>query len=133
MVVYDRLKRLSLPPDVDVVDGGLLGLNLLGFMKGAEQVVLIDAVHGFGRSGQVVVLQTEEVLSVAEDLYDRAGRLSCLLKALPHVLGSIPELVLLGIEGEYTEESIGRAVDAALTLTTGFDYVSSMALSREAS
>jgi hydrogenase maturation protease len=133
MVVYDRLKQLSLPPDVDVVDGGLLGLNLLSFMKGAEQVVLIDAVHGFGRAGQVIVLQIEEVLTVADDLSDHAGGLGYLLRALPHVLGSIPELVLLGIEGEYSEESIGRAVDAALTLTTGFDYVSSMALSREAS
>jgi hydrogenase maturation protease len=133
MVVYDRLKRLSLPPNVDVVDGGLLGLNLLSFMEGADQVVLIDAVHGFGRPGQIIVLQMEEVLSIADELYDRVSHLGHLLKALPRVLGLIPELVLLGIEGEYSEESIGRAVDAAITLTTDFDYVSCMALSREAS
>lgn len=133
MVVYDRLKRMALPPDIQIVDGGLLGLNLLSFMEGAEQIVLVDAVHGFGRPGQVVILQTEEVLAVADDLYDHAGGLGYLLKALPHVLASIPELVLLGIEGEYSEESIGRAVDAALTLTTGFDCASPIAMSREAS
>ena len=133
MVVYDRLKRLSLPPDIEIVDGGLLGLNLLGFMEGADQIVLVDAVHGFGRDGEVIVLQAEQLLAVADDLYDHAGGLGYLLRALPHVLGSIPELVLLGVEGEYTEETISRAVDTALTLTTGFEHMSSLALSREAS
>ncbi|MDN3655240.1 hydrogenase maturation protease [Ferruginibacter paludis] len=41
--VANRLQQQSLPPGVDVVDGGTGGFHLLGYFEGYETVILVDA------------------------------------------------------------------------------------------
>ena len=54
--VYDRLLQCALPNDIEVIDGGLAGLNLLRFIDNAERVVFVDNVSGFGQPNEIVVL-----------------------------------------------------------------------------
>jgi hydrogenase maturation protease len=40
------LQRFRFPDDVEVLDGGTLGIELMRFLDGAERLILIDAIHG---------------------------------------------------------------------------------------
>jgi hydrogenase maturation protease len=117
--VFDWLQSLDLPPRIDVIDGGLLGLDLLPFFENAARVVIVDAVCGFGEEGEVVVLGDGVFRSAAEKHYDHAGGLGYLIRVLPHVLDPVPETSLVGVELPHNEVSINEAAAAALSLCLG--------------
>ncbi len=115
--VYDLLAGRERPPQVEVIDGGLGGLDLLRFVEGAQRVIFVDAVRGFAKPGEVMELSAEDGARSAADGYDHAAGLAYLLRALPHVLeGEAPEVSLVGIETPATEEAVSRAADMALEL-----------------
>lgn len=117
--VFDRLQDLDLPPQVEVIDGGLLGLDLLPFFENAGKVVIVDAVCGFGNAGEIVVLEDGVFRSVAEKQYDHAGGLGYLIRVLPQVLDCLPDIYLVGVETPYNEISICEAGAVALSLCVG--------------
>ena len=39
-------QRFRFPVDVEVLDGGTLGMELMRFLEGTQRLILIDAVHG---------------------------------------------------------------------------------------
>lgn len=116
--VYARLVALT-PPGVEVIDGGLAGLNLLRFMEGAGRVVIVDALCGFGQPRQVLALDPAEVASLAESSYGHSAGLPYLLRALPTVCeGPLPEIAIVGVEGAPDEQAVAEAATLALTLAS---------------
>lgn len=114
--VFDRLA--SAPPvDVDVIDGGLAGLNLLGLIEGRRHVVFVDAVAGLAAPGAIVVLDRAAVAAFA-DAYGHGAGLPYLLHMLPRVCAApLPEIALVGAAGlpdETTVQAIAqRSLDIA--------------------
>jgi hydrogenase maturation protease len=113
--VYDRLRELSPPTgDIDLVDGGLQGLNLLPLLERGGRVVFVDAVSGFAESGadRLVLLDGAEI-SVSPDhqQFDHGAGIGYLLAVLPLVCdGEMPrEIAVVGIEGTYDAQLIDRA------------------------
>lgn len=125
--VYERLLQGVLPLDVEVIDGGLAGLNLLRFVEGAERVVFVDSISGFIRpnenkenENEIVVLEAADVASVAGNRYEHSAGLAYLLRVLPDVCeGIIPHILLVGIEGQLDEKVIDEV--AALALKIALD------------
>lgn len=118
--VFDRLSEMPLPGGVRITDGGLAGLNLLSLFEGERRVVLVDAVAGFGPEGDVAVLTRQEAVDGTPSRYGHAGNLAYLLAMLPEVCaGTVPEVVLVGIEGTADEYTIRRIADRALALAAG--------------
>lgn len=112
--VYDALVQRLLPPGVQVIDGGLAGLDLLRFVEGAERVVFVDRVAGLGRE-KVVVMDALEAAAEGPDGYDHAAGLTYLLRVLPAVCeGVLPDVLLVGLEGCPDQATIDAA--AALSL-----------------
>ncbi len=63
-----RLEReYCIPPSVHLVDGGTLGLSLLGLLAEAEHVVLVDAIRTDSRPGTLVRLDGEDVGDAVRD------------------------------------------------------------------
>ncbi len=122
--VYDRLASHSIPDDVEVIDGGLAGLDLLRFVEDAERVVFVDAVIGLsGTVGVVILDRADACRYAAAAAYGHAAGLTYLLQALPHVCeGAIPEVHLVGIEGDADDETI--RVAAELSVSVAVDGVS---------
>jgi len=56
LMVYDQLKQRCLPDTIEVIEGGLMGLNLLPFLERGGRVVFVDNVRGFTRPGSLIVL-----------------------------------------------------------------------------
>ncbi|SDE83739.1 HyaD/HybD family hydrogenase maturation endopeptidase [Sporomusa acidovorans] len=60
-VVEEISRRYTFPKNVQALDGGTLGMELLNFIKGAEYLLIIDAVNGGGQPGDLYQLTGEEV------------------------------------------------------------------------
>ncbi len=115
--VYDRLLQHTLPHDIEVIDGGLAGLNLLRFMDGAERVVFVDNVSGFGQPNEIIVLEAEDVATLAGNEYDHSSGLTYLFRVLPEVCdGAVPQILLVGIELGTDDGTIDKAASLALKI-----------------
>lgn len=122
--VHDRLCGRPLPEGVELIDGGLGGLDLLRHMDGAERVVLVDAVRGFCRAGGVVLLDPAAAGLERPARLDHATGIAYLLASLPHACErSVPEVLLLGVEAppgaaEPDEKAIDEAARMSLLAVT---------------
>lgn len=93
----------TFPENVSVVEGGVLGLNLLGVMSQADHLIVVDTVKNQGTPGTLYRLE-------GDALPDRVRVKSSLhqvdfLEALTmcKVLDKAPEAVILGVEPEDIE------------------------------
>ncbi len=99
---------------VEVIDGGLRGLDLLPLFENAQRVVLVDTVRGFGGPGEIVILRGAELAGLPESPYDHGGGLTYLLKVLPQLVAPLPEIVCVGVEPPADSEAIERAAATAV-------------------
>lgn len=118
VAAVERLQRdYDLPPGARVLDGGTLGMTLLGYFEAGDDVILVDAIRAEGPPGTFVRLEGDAVAPAVRD------RLSChqigvhdLLDGL-RLLGAFPRrLVLLGLVPESIELELGLTPDVAAAL-----------------
>ncbi len=88
--VIQRLQeRYRLPEDVQVLDGGTLGMDLLYYLEGVETLLIVDAVETAGPPGTLIRLAGNEVPAFLS------------VKLSPHQVG-VPDMLfaarLKGIE-----------------------------------
>jgi hydrogenase maturation protease len=108
VVAVHLLQRRYLPPDeVEVLDGGTLGLSLLPRLEQASEAILVDAIRAEGPPGSFVRLEGDDVapamaarLSVHQvgvvDLLDAARWRGCYPSRLI-LLGLVPGSLELGV------------------------------------
>jgi len=60
-VIKRLVENYQLPEEVQVLDGGTLGMDLLYYLEGAENLILIDAVETRKEAGTLVRLEGDEV------------------------------------------------------------------------
>lgn len=122
LTVLALLKKMAqVPTEIEIIEGGLAGLNLLPLLERGGRVVFIDSVSGFTAPGEIVLLESREIMCTLDDLhFDHGAGLSYLLKVLPKVCdGDLPEeIVLVGLEGECTTETIERAARLSIAIAT---------------
>lgn len=117
--VYDALAVMPIPVDVDVLDGGIKGLDLLRHLEDAHRVVFVDALHGFNHQDGIIVLSAAEVADQCVSGFDHAAGLPYLLKLVPAVLDSPPPAVtVIGYEGIASAQTVNAAAQLALRLAT---------------
>ena len=61
--VVRRMKEMSFPKNVELLDGGTAGFDLVDFIGGYRKLIVIDAVNGGERPGTIYRL-TEENLNI---------------------------------------------------------------------
>jgi hydrogenase maturation protease len=83
---------------VSIVDGGTLGLNLLGIISGSDHLIVIDAVRNGGTPGTLYRLSGSEIPKRAfpKNSLHQVDLLEAL--TLCQVLDKVPEIVILGVE-----------------------------------
>lgn len=52
--------------DVEIMDGGTKGIHLLGYLKGVNRLLIVDAVDGGLAPGEVMILNEEEIPSYSK-------------------------------------------------------------------
>lgn len=120
LLVFDSLQALGpMPAGVELVEGGLVGLNLLPLLEQGGRVVFVDAVRGYTQPGEIVVLTHQEILQAPSQMcFDHGAGLPYLLAVLPKVCeGQLPEdIILLGLEGKCVAQTIARAAEMSVTI-----------------
>ncbi|HEX9873560.1 MAG TPA: HyaD/HybD family hydrogenase maturation endopeptidase [Deferrimonas sp.] len=91
-------QRYAFPEEVRVVDGGTLGLDLLPFLEGVEQLLIVDAVAMGAPPGTVFRLEGNEVPRAF------AGKLSV------HQMGLQDLLAVAELQGNLPPTLIFRGV-----------------------
>ena len=118
--VYDYLSRKPIPENVEVLDGGLMGLDLIRLVEGTARVVFVDSLSGFNGSGEAVVLDGLEVGKDTTTGYGHSGGLEYLLRMLPAVWeGDLPEVFLVGAEGFPDEQTIADIAKTCVEIAAG--------------
>jgi hydrogenase maturation protease len=87
-VVQELEKRYRVPAEVELLDGGTSGMELLDVMAGREHLIVVDAVHTGAAAGTVVELAGAEVPAFFR------------LRMSPHEIGLSDVLAALQITGE---------------------------------
>lgn len=93
-----ELEEQSLPPQVEVIEGGTALMELLPAIRDAERIIVIDALRGGGLPGTIYRVFPEDLMVDAERLLSlhQVGLLEVL--GMARQLGADPEVVIIGVE-----------------------------------
>lgn len=93
-----------LPVNVELLDGGTLGLDLLPYLEGVGALVIVDAVETGKAAGTMVRLSGEDVpIAMETKLSPHQMGMKDLL-AVSRLMGHLPEdIVLIGVQPERLE------------------------------
>ena len=112
-------RRPALPDGVRAVDYGIRGMHLLyDLLDSYEALVIIDALPGRGRPGEIVVLEVgpADLERLGGDFDPHGMNPVAVLAGLPALGGELPPTYVVGAAPEDLEEGIGltAAMDAAV-------------------
>jgi len=93
-VIQKLVADYQLPEEVQVLDGGTLGMDLLYYLEGTENLLLIDAVQARKEPGTLVRLEGDEVPAFMS------------IKISPHQLGVPDMLAAAKLKGNCYPERI---------------------------
>jgi hydrogenase maturation protease len=99
--VVERLQTAPLPDEVELLDGGTAGLDLLAVVEGRHSVIVIDAVDGDMPPGTMYRFTPDQIetTTVRLDSLHQFGLLETLRMA--ELIGGAPEsTVIIGVQPE---------------------------------
>jgi hydrogenase maturation protease len=102
--VVEKLQRLyEFPDNVLLVDGGVLGVNLLGVISNADHLIVVDAIRNKGKPGDLYRLAGDQIPQRirAKNSLHQVDFLEAL--TLCQALDKVPETVIIGVEPEDIE------------------------------
>lgn len=99
-VVEELERRYTFPANVSVVDGGVLGVSLLGVMSQADRLIVVDVIRNKGGPGDLYRLEGEAIPERlrAKNSLHQIDFLESL--TLCQALDKVPETVIFGVEPE---------------------------------
>ncbi|MFZ4858464.1 MAG: HyaD/HybD family hydrogenase maturation endopeptidase [Desulfuromonadaceae bacterium] len=120
VLVAQRLQQQYLFPDnVEIMDGGTLGLDLLPKLENITNLILIDAVETGNKAGTCVRLYGNELpIALETKISPHQMGLKDLL-AVSELMGHSPqEMVLLGVQPRSIEMEIGLTPEVEAQVDT---------------
>jgi len=105
--VVNKIKDMPLPPDVEVMDGGTMGIDLLYYIEGREKVVVIDTAKAGDPPGTVYRFTDNELAEKREFLRSAHGIDFSDVVKTAKMLGTKPdEIIFIGVEPEDMNEGL---------------------------
>lgn len=97
-VVERLMERYEFPDNVSLVDGGVLGVNLLGVISDADRLIVVDVIRNNGAPGDRYRLEGEAIPARvrAKNSLHQVDLLEAL--TLCQALDKVPETVIIGVE-----------------------------------
>ena len=124
--VVEKLQRLyEFPDNVLLVDGGVLGVNLLGVISNADHLIVVDAIRNKGKPGDLYRLAGDQIPQRirAKNSLHQVDFLEAL--TLCQALDKVPETVIVGVEPEDIDT---QSLELTPTIRTKIDPVIEMVL-----
>ena len=103
-VVRELAGQYEFPPEVTLLDGGTLGLDLLPHLEGIDRLLVVDAVETGHPPGTLIRLTGEDIpLALATKVSPHQMGLKDLLLVADLQGHAPPEMVLWGVQPESIE------------------------------
>ena len=117
-------ERYRFPPDVTILDGGTLGLDLLPKLEGVDRLLVVDAVETGKVAGTLVRMAGEDVPVVLETKVSPHQMGLKDLLAVAMLQGFMPrEMVLLGVQPGIIEMGMDLSAEVGSQLEPLADRV----------
>ncbi len=103
--VIEKLEaEYDFPDDVLIVDGGVLGINLLGIISNAGKLIVVDTVLNHGQPGDLHRLSHEQIPDriLAKNSLHQVDLIEAL--TLCKALGHVPRTTIVGIEPKQMDQ-----------------------------
>lgn len=102
-VVEQLEKKYVFPDHVTIVDGGVLGINLLGIISHARKLIVVDTILNKSNPGDLHRIEGNEIPNriLGKNSMHQVDLLEAL--TLCRLMGNIPDTVILGVEPENIE------------------------------
>lgn len=125
-VIQEMQKRFMFPDNVSVVDGGVLGVNLLGVISQPDHLIVVDVIRNHGNPGDIYRLEGDQIPERirAKNSLHQVDFLEAL--TLCQALDKVPETVIVGVEPEDIET---LSIDLTATTQSRMEEVIGMVLS----
>jgi len=118
--VFHALRDGPVSPNVDIIDGGLLGLNLLPVFDGVQRLVFVDTLVPATADpmlGPTVI--ADPAGADGQLFFDHGGGLAYLLRAAPLVAESMPRVWVVGAAAAADRDVVQPIIAVALELAHG--------------
>ncbi|MDO5043699.1 MAG: HyaD/HybD family hydrogenase maturation endopeptidase [Coriobacteriia bacterium] len=56
------LEHFIFEPEIEIIDGGTMGMELIGYIKGAQKLLLIDAISSREKPGTILHFEHEDAI-----------------------------------------------------------------------
>ncbi len=121
-VVLRMMRNYRFPENVSLVDGNVLGLNLLGVICDTDYLIVVDAVKNSGTPGSVYRIDSVEIPDRirAKNSLHQVDFLETL--TLCQVMDHVPKTVIFGVEPkdiETVQDRLSPEVKAQMKTVTG--------------
>ncbi|MGD8715137.1 MAG: HyaD/HybD family hydrogenase maturation endopeptidase [Desulfobacterales bacterium] len=102
-IVAKMEQQFEFPDNVILVDGGVLGINLLGVISKPKHLIVVDAIRNKGKPGDLYRLAGDAIPERirAKNSLHQVDFLEAL--TLCQALDHVPETVIIGVEPEDIE------------------------------
>ena len=114
--VVKKMQELKLPENVELLDGGTAGLNLLYYIEGREKLIVIDCLMAEDNPGSIYRFRWE-------DLATPAGTITSLhqvgLREILNILSQTsqkPETVIIGIVPKTTALNMSLSAEVEFVI-----------------
>jgi hydrogenase maturation protease len=99
--VADEMRKMKLPQNVEVIDGGVGGINLQYCVEGRKKVIVVDAVKAGAPPGTLFRFTDKDLAAKKGVMRSAHGIDFSDVVSIVNFLGTRPdEIVFLGIEPE---------------------------------
>ncbi len=117
--VYRQLSSYSLPEDVQIIDGGIAGLDLLSFFDGCEELIFVDSLARDLPPEEIVDLEGNDLFT-DEFEYNHTSGLGYLIQADRAIRKDRqPRIILIGAGTQASEQAVNCAADRCVQLAWG--------------
>jgi hydrogenase maturation protease len=101
--VANRLQKESLPPDVDILDGGTGGFHLLSYFEGYDTLILIDATLDNNPNGTIRLIKPRFAKDFPKAMSTHDIGLKDMVRAL-QLMGKMPTIHLFVVSIESLQQ-----------------------------
>jgi len=102
--VINKMMEMGFPPEVELVEGGVDGLRLMGVVMDIDRLVVIDAVKGGGSPGSIYRFGPEDLINNTDTSKMSVHQIGILeVIRLSGLVGKVPETTIIGVEPKSVE------------------------------
>jgi len=108
--VVEKLKDMGLPPEVEIIEGGIMAFDIVYLIENRKKVIVIDSMRADGQPGSIYRFVDKEIVELRRNsLKSPAENEFVEYYGNTILMGTKPEkLVFIGVEPEDTGDKDGK-------------------------